>query len=269
MPVAHNGQTKLNYEVHGAGAETVVLVPGLGVAGAAWGPVTALLEGSHRVVVPDPRGSGASDTPDEPYTPDVVAADLRAVIDDAGADRIHLVGLSMGGMIAQDFALRHPDRVKSLVLLSTFAKGDAWFTRLFHFRRDLIRAVGLQEHFRLFVMMIFSPHAFRAVPETVARIDGLVRERPPDERAYLRQIDFCLEHDTSSELPGLRLPTLVISGAHDLLTPPELGRELAAAIPGARYEEFPLASHGLWLEHPQELAALLDEHVRANPSPYP
>jgi aminoacrylate hydrolase len=170
----------------------------------------------------------------------------------------------MGGMIAQDFALRNLERLKSLVLLSTLARPDAWFKRLFEFRRDLIKAVGLEQHYRLFVMFIFSPLAFRRIPQQIAAIDAAVKANPPDTSAYLRQIDFCLAHETTHELHALDAPTLVITGSHDILTPPQLGRELAASIPGAQFHEFPLASHGLWLEYTQELVGLIARHVNAH-----
>jgi 3-oxoadipate enol-lactonase len=259
---ATNAGAKLHYEVYGDGAETIVLIPGLGLRGAVWDPVTRLLEESYRVVVVEPRGSGDSATPDEPYTAELVAADLKAVLDDSGVDAGHLVGLSMGGMIAQDFVLAFPDRVNSLVLLSTFASPDQWFTRLFRFRKDLIHRMGILEHFRIYLMFVFSPFAFRNIPDVIARIETSLQQRPPDTEAYLRQIDYCLEHDVTPALSRVQVPTLVITGSHDFLTPVPLGKELAEAIPGAEYREFELASHGLWLEYSKELADACDEFIQ-------
>jgi len=263
MPYAQNHGIRLHYEVHGRGAETVVLIPGLGLSGPAWGPVTELFqERSYRVLVVEPRGSGESGTPDEPYTGETVASDLLSVLDAADADEAHLVGLSMGGMISQDFALRSPERVKSMVLLSTFGSPDQWFTRLFRFRSDLIREMGILEHFRVYLMFVFSPFAFRNIPDQIARIETTLQQRPPDTAAYLRQIDYCLEHDVSRELRGVRTPTLVITGSHDFLTPVPLGKELANAIPGADYRQFDGASHGLWLEYSEELVDTCDQFLK-------
>lgn len=263
MPDAENDGIKLHYEVHGRGAETAVLVPGLGLSGPAWGAVTKLFEErSYRVLVVEPRGSGDSDAPDEQYTGDTVASDLLTVLDAANVDEAHLVGLSMGGMISQDFVLRLPDRVKSLVLLSTFGSPDQWFTRLFRFRKDLIREMGILEHFRVYLMFVFSPFAFRNIPGEIAQIETSLRQRPPDTAAYLRQIDYCLEHDVSRDLEGVQAPTLVITGSHDFLTPTPLGRELADAIPGADYRQFEGASHGLWLEYPEELVETCDQFIK-------
>jgi len=263
VPYAHSAGTSLSFEMRGSGDETVALVPGLGLPGSAWGSVIdLLLERGYRVLAVDPRGSGASDKPDAPYTADVVAEDLRAVLEVGQAEPAHVVGLSMGGMIAQDFALRFPAMVKSLVLLSTFAAPDEWFTRLFRARRDLIERIGIVEHFRVYLMFVFSPMAFRAIPETITRVEQALRERPPDTRAYLRQIDYCLAHDSSGELGAVTVPTLVISGTHDFLTPAALGKELAALIPGAEHAELEGASHALWLEVPDRLVGLVDEFIR-------
>ena len=262
VPEALNGDTRLHFEVSGSGLETIALVPGLGLPGAAWGSVADLLARSHRVVVVDPRGSGASDKPDIPYTADVVAEDLRSVLKAAEVESAHLIGLSMGGMIAQDFALRFPAMVKSLVLLSTFAAPDAWFTRLFQARRQLIESVGIAEHFRIYLMFVFSPLAFRTIPEAIARVEQALNQQPPDTAAYLRQIDYCLGHDASVELPAIEAPTLVISGTHDFLTPAALGTELAALIPNAEHREFEGASHGLWLESPQRLVDVCEEFIQ-------
>jgi 3-oxoadipate enol-lactonase len=263
VPFAASRSASLFYETRGDGDESVVLVPGLGLPGAAWTSVIdLLLERGYRVVTIDPRGSGQSEKPDAPYTGDLVAEDLRAVIDALEAEAVHLVGLSMGGMIAQDFALRFPTRVKSLVLLSTFAAPDEWFIRLFEARRELISRVGILDHFRIYLMFIFSPVAFRTIPHVIDRVEKGLHEHPPDTQAYLRQIDYCLAHDCSTELHGLDVRTLVISGTHDFLTPAALGKQLAEAIPGAEYAEVDGASHGLWLEMPERLVGLIDEFIR-------
>jgi 3-oxoadipate enol-lactonase len=266
MPYARNGETSLYFEVRGEGKETIALVPGLGLPGSAWGAVADQLARHFRLLVIDPRGSGASDKPDAPYTADLVSADLRSVLEASETESAHVVGLSMGGMIAQDFAVQFPAMVKSLVLLSTFAEPDAWFTRLFETRRDLIEHVGIVEHFRVYLMFIFSPPAFRRIPETIDRIEQTFRQQPPDTAAYLRQIDYCLGHNASGELAAIQASTLVISGTHDFLIPPALAAELAALIPGAEHTEFEGASHGLWLESPERLAAVCEEFIERSKS---
>src|SRR6266568_1060117 len=129
MPHALSGDVRIHYTVDGDGPP-VLLIPGLGMSAATWTGVGGRLASTHRVIYADPRGSGESDTPDVPYTGEDVAADMVAVLDDAGVQRADVVGMSMGGMIAQHLALEHRDRVRSLTLVSTYAATDEWTRRV-------------------------------------------------------------------------------------------------------------------------------------------
>lgn len=261
MPEAISEGVRINYAEWGAGEEAVVLLPGLGMSCQTWAVHAEALAPTHRVLAVDPRGSGASETPDHPYTADTVAADVGAVLDAAGVDSAHLVGQSMGGMIAQDFALAEPDRVRSLTLVSTYASTDKWSGRVLAGRRRLIEAGGLPLQFSMSVFFVFSPRSFRQIPEFIEGIEARLADDPPDEAAYLRQIDYCLGHDADAGLARLSLPTLVVAGAEDLITSAIQNRELAELIPGSRYEEFEHASHGLIWEEPERFSALLAEFL--------
>ncbi len=264
MSWAQSGPYRLYYEVRGEG-EPLALVPGLGLSTLAWAQMVPRLEDAYRLVVVDPRGAGQSDKPDMSYTGELFAEDLAAVLDDVGVDRAHIVGLSMGGMIAQEFSIRFPDRVGSLILLSTYMATDDWSRRLFEVRRTMIERLGLIEHFKLSIMFVFSPAAFRNIREQVRAIESALIDNPPDQRAYLRQVQYCLEHDTTDRLARITAPTLVVTGSHDILTSPLQGRELAGGIPGAEYREFPGASHGLWLEEGEAFAVLVKEFLAGHP----
>lgn len=256
MAFAANRRANLYYEIHGDG-DPLLLIPGLGLTTRAWAHITPRLAEKHRVIVVDPRGAGNSDTADVPYTGELFAEDMTAVLDAAEAERAHVVGLSMGGMISQELAIRYPQRVASLILLSTYAAVDDWSRRLFEVRRTIIERLGLLEHFRMSIMFVFSPAAFRAIKDRVDAIEQALRQNPPDERAYLRQVAFCLEHDAVDQLARIMAPTLVVTGSADILTSPFQGRELAGWIPGATYREFPGPSHGLWLEAAAEFVELV------------
>lgn len=261
MATAQNDGVALYFEEHGAGDETIVLVPGLGLTAGAWTEVVDQLKDDYRVVAVDPRGAGRSDKPDVPYTGETNAADMRAIFDAVGIERAHFVGMSMGGMIGQEFAIRFPERVKSLVLASTYAATDVWSQRLFEVRKQMILELGLLDHFKLSIMFVFSPFAFRRMADQVAAIEASLTENPPDKNAYLRQLQFCMDHDTIDRLGQIRAPTLVITGLHDILTSPIQGRELTDWISGARYVEFPEASHGLIFEEVDEFSRLVREFV--------
>jgi 3-oxoadipate enol-lactonase len=259
MPRTRSGDIEINYTDRGSG-EAVVFLPGLGMSEATWGVHAERVARTHRALSIDPRGSGASDTPDEPYLPETVAADVVAVLDDVGVERAHVVGQSMGGMIAQDLALRHPERVRSLVLVSTFGTTDEWSRALMESRRRLIAAGGLPLQFAVSIHFVFSPKAFRELGPFIAGLQERLSTHPPDEAAYLRQIDYIAAHDALSRLSELTMPVLVVAGGDDMLTSAIQNRELAAAA-GARYEEFAEASHGLIWEEPDRFGALLDEHL--------
>ena len=238
-----------------------MLVPGLGMAEAVWADARGRLEPEYQVITVDPRGSGRSDKPQGPYRGDLVAADLEAVLDAARVERAHVVGMSMGGMIAQELALRAPERVASLMLVSTYAAPDQWARRVLEARRVLIERLGFAEQFRLAVHFVFSPKAFRTIPEFIAGLERRIAENPPDQEAYLSQLEYCLAHDATDRLGSLDLPTLVATGSDDVLTSRIQGRELAGLIPGARYHEIPETSHGMVWEEPELFARLISDFV--------
>ena len=260
MAYVNNAGVDLYYDVHGDG-EPVVFIPGLGLTAEAWGSVTSLLAEQVRVIVLDPRGAGRSDKPDVPYTPLSLAQDLVSILDAAEVERGHVVGLSMGGMIAQELGIRFPDRVASLVLLSTYAAPDDWSRRLFEVRRLMIERLGLLDHFKLSIMLVFSPVAFREMGDQVEAVERRLRDNPPDTSAYLRQLQYCLDHDTTDRLNRISAPTVVVTGSNDILTSPLQGRDLAEGIPGAIYREFEGASHGLWVEKADAVADMIRDWV--------
>lgn len=260
----HAGAT-IHFEVVGAGDSTLMMLPGLGLPGRGFGPLIEMLAEDRRVIVVDPRGSGASAAPDAPITPELVAGDALAVLDAAGVERADVLGLSMGGCIAQNLAIRHPDRVRSLVLLSTLARADRWFTQLLGFRRLLTERLGLATQQDLALCLLLSPQTFRDRPELVERLAAGMAQSPPDERAYLRQLDFVLGHDAAEGLAGVSVPALVITGKRDLLTPPTLAEPLAAALPNASCVLSDEGSHGLWIEQPEWLATQVRRFLAERP----
>jgi pimeloyl-ACP methyl ester carboxylesterase len=256
MPHAISNGARIHYTVEGDGPP-VLLIPGLGMSAATWAAVGGKLARSRRAIYADPRGSGESDTPDEPYTGPLVAADMAAVLDDAGVEQADVVGMSMGGMIAQHLAIEQPERVRTLTLVSTYATTDEWTARVLDERRWLIDQGGLAAQFRLSIFFVFSPQAFREMPDFIHGLEARLAEHPPDERAYRRQLEFCRTHDTAARLGGLQMPTMVVVGSHDVLTSPVLARELAELLPGTRYEEIAAASHGMIWEQSERISDLL------------
>ena len=223
MPTARSGQIDVYYEVHGVlvRAEPAVLIMGLGADHTAWGGLVPALARHRRVLVLDNRGCGRSARPPGPYSTAEMAADVVAALDDAGIARAHVVGLSLGGMIAQEMALGHARRVRSLVLVATAARADA------------------------------------ALAEAAAQS---VPAGPEEDRQGLRgQVEALLAHDTVARLSTIGAPTLVVLATADPLVAPALSRALARGIPRSLLREIPAGSHALQRERPGELAALLEE----------
>jgi pimeloyl-ACP methyl ester carboxylesterase len=241
------------YEWHGQAVGTpVVLVMGLGGDCTAWAFQLAALAPRYRVLVFDNRGAGRTDAPDVPYTTPGMAADLLGLLDGLGIDQAHLLGLSMGGAIAQEAALAAPGRVRSLQLHATWAGPSPYLEALIRAVRAVRAQLDREAFHRALAVWLFTPETFARQPELVELVVQRATGDPhaPPAHAYLRQLDAALGHDARARLPRLRCPTLVAVGSQDLLTPPPLSRELARLVPAARLEILDGAGHGALWEAP-------------------
>lgn len=246
----------------------VLLIQGVGVGGACWTPQVEALHGAYRCIFFDNRGFGASQPAGDAITADVMADDALALLDAEGWPDAHIVGHSMGGLLALLLARRAPQRVRSLALLCTFADG-AIPTRF----APWMLALGLksligsrQSQRRAFLDLVVSPADLGdADPDALAARFGELfgrdlADRPP---IILRQLRAIRGVDAGPFLGELRAPTLVVSGGLDRLAPGAAGKALAAGIPGARYIELPTASHALTITQAATINPLLREHFEA------
>jgi pimeloyl-ACP methyl ester carboxylesterase len=250
MPFAAANGIRLYYEWHGRDAgPPVVLVMGLGGDSTAWPLQLAALAPHHRVLVFDNRGAGRSDAPDVPYTTRGMADDLVGLLDALRVERAHLLGLSLGGAIAQEVALAAPERVASLQLHATWAGPDAYFQALVAAVRTARRELDREAFYRVLSVWLFTPRCFATQPELVELLVQRATNHPYPAPlgAYLRQTEAVLGHDTRDRLHRIRCPTLVAVGTRDLITPPHLSEDLARHISGARLALLPDLGHGgLW-----------------------
>jgi pimeloyl-ACP methyl ester carboxylesterase len=261
-----NGQT-LYFEVHGDGPP-LILVMGIGYDSGLWmlQQVPALSR-RFQVIVFDNRDAGRSSRALHPYTVADMADDVAGLMDALDLRRTHLLGLSMGGMIGQEFALRHPARLDRLVLAGCGAAPartacDPIRTWRWVKAHDARGDVFAGEQFA----WLFSS-AFRrnhdAVQQTMALLAA--NPHPIDPEAYGRQAEAYLQFDALDRLGDIRAPTLVVAGEQDLLTPPWIVREVARAIPGARFELIhgDGASHVVPLERPDDFNRLVVDFLTA------
>ncbi|MDQ6778617.1 MAG: alpha/beta hydrolase [Actinomycetota bacterium] len=245
MPTARSGDISIHYESTGAGAP-VLLVMGLGMnATGWWRTIPVLAEAGLRVLALDNRGVGRSDRPSGPYTTAEMADDAAAVLDADGVERAHIYGISLGGMIAQEIALRHPDRVERLVLGATTPGGthaiaaDDATLAFFHRRGQM----GAEEAVWASVPYNYSAHT-RA--EHGDRIAEDIRQRlrfPIEPEPYAAQLAAALGHDGYDRLARITAPTLVVHGTDDVMVPPANGSLLADRIPTAELVELPGTAH--------------------------
>ncbi len=265
MHKADNNGCAIHYTIDGAGGRDVVLIPGLGGSCVQMAGIRNALARHFRVITIDPRGGGESDHPDQPYTAADLVADTVAVMDACGSSAADFIGISFGAMIAQEVAIREPQRTRSLLLASSYAAADAWSRQMWQVRESLIENQGLRAHMELAVMFLFSPRTFRTEHETVERLQAAFAGLPDDSIGYRRQLAYCRDHDTTDRLHAIKASTHVVTGAEDILCSPLQGRELAEGILGASYEEIDGAAHLFMLSQPERFASLSREFIERVP----
>jgi 3-oxoadipate enol-lactonase len=248
----------LAYYVSGHGAP-VLMIQGLGGRAADWGSVPARLAPRFEVVTFDNRGTGKSDKPDTEYCLDVMADEAAAVLRAAGHERAHVVGLSMGGMIAQLFALRHPQRVRKLVLLSTTPGASHTVpptpAAMAALIPDMTQA---PEQLVLNAMRAIAAPGFAdAHPEVLNDIVHTAMQAPTPQFVFMRQMSAIMASDRYADLPTIDAPTLVIHGDADPLVPYANAELLAERIPDARLVTLRGCGHLAMWEQPEELARVL------------
>jgi 3-oxoadipate enol-lactonase len=249
MGLVENQGARIYWDEQGAG-EPILLLMGLAFTSDMWYRVRPALASQYRTLALDNRGVGRSDVPPGPYSIALMASDAAAVLDAAGVESAHVFGVSMGGMIAQEFALQYPDRVRSLVLGCTAAGGPT-AVRAEQAAIDMLMArsrMTPDEAAEAAVPFIYDPGTPRE------RIDeDLAIRRPwyPRPEAYMAQLMGILGWEAYSRLATIRVPTLVIHGESDRLVPPGNGKLIAERIPGAKLVIIPHASHLFITDQPE------------------
>jgi pimeloyl-ACP methyl ester carboxylesterase len=248
MPFVENLGARIHWDEEGNGAP-LLLIMGLGWASYAWYRSRPVLSEKYRTIALDNRGVGRSDVPPGPYSMAQMAADAAAVLNAARVNTAHIFGVSMGGMIAQEFALQYRHKVRSLILGCTAAGGP-----------EAVRAE--QEALQVLMTRGQDPDAFakainpfiydNATPTERIQEDTAVRRKwyPPAD-AYFAQLQAIMAWEAYSRLAQISAPTLVIHGENDRLVPPQNGKLIAGRIPGAKLVVLPRASHIFTTDQPE------------------
>ncbi len=265
MPTVDAGGHELHYLRAGEG-EPLLLIQGMSATHLAWGrPFLDEVERSFEAIVFDNRGMGLSGEAELPFTVADMAADTVALLDALGLETVHVAGISMGGMIAQELALAHPGRVRSLTIGGSYCGGPGSTLMAPEDLQMLGAAYASGEPERVLRAMweINMSPGFRADDSRFAAFAEMGTQLPAPRAVVMQQMRACGAHDTHSRLAGVDLPTLVIHGDADRLLGYANGVEIAAAIPGARLETLEGVGHMFWWEQPERAAALIRDHALA------
>ena len=265
MPLAQVGDIELDYERSGSGPPLLMI---MGMSGTAlhWTePFLDALRPEFEVVVYDHRGVGASTRLDGPLTIAQLAEDAAGLIAALELDSPHVLGISMGGMIAQELALAHPEQVHTLTLGCTYCGGEGSVLAAPQDLQELTQAMlsgDRQRALRAGFEINVSPAAVGANGNW-ERFVAIAEQRAVAVEVVMTQMQACMAHDANARLEQLSMPTLVIHGTADRLLPFANGQLIASRIPGARLELLDGIGHMFWWEQPERSAELIRSHALA------
>jgi 3-oxoadipate enol-lactonase len=264
MSTADVNGISINYRLEGDGPETVVLVNGLADDLESWGYQTpALVEAGFRVLTFDNRGVGLSGAPAGPYTTKLFAQDTKALVDSLGLTDFHLLGVSMGGMIVQEYALAYPGDLRSLIPACTYAAPGPFCSRMFALWEEMAPVMGLASVMQDVTLWAFTQEFFETRPEELAEFEGAMATLAMPVDAYLAQLSSIQTHDATARLSQIAVPTTVIAGEEDILIPVELTRRLQQGIAGSEWVTVPGGHACIW-EHPDPFNDAVIAHVRTH-----
>lgn len=257
MPKIQVNGIELFYEIKGTG-EPLLLIAGFMCDRAYWSLLMPSLITQYRVIRFDNRGIGQSSAPDSPYSIQQMANDAAALLDILGIEKAHVVGHSMGGQIAQELALTHPQKIQSLILLSSFAKGNEKFNTIIKTWGDIAAKLDLELYEKVVLPWIFTEN-FYAIPGMVDQLIEWAINYPfaPIAHGLYHQSRAIINHDTTNRLQYIKCPTLVLVGKQDILTPVKFSEQLAQGIPNAELVIIEDGGHSFLIESPESVAQFM------------
>lgn len=263
MPYLQTPSVKLYYEEMGAGPETIVFSHGLLWSHKMFRAQMEYFSDRYRVIAYDHRGQGQSEVTKNGYDMDTLTHDALAVLNELGVERCHFAGLSMGGFVAMRMAIRHPERMQSLILLETSAQAEP--------QENVPRYRMLNTMVRLFgagavkgpVMKIMFGQSFLQDEDRRDLRQKWARELTANKRSITRAVKGVIDRDAVSadQLATIHCPTLIVVGEEDVATVPEKSEYMAEHIPGARLVRIPRAGHTSTVEEPQQVNQALDQFL--------
>jgi pimeloyl-ACP methyl ester carboxylesterase len=246
MPKAKINGITIDYMVEGQG-EPLIMIIGLGSDQSNWRLQTGLFKKYYRTITFDNRGVGKSDKPTGPYTINMMAEDTISLMDHLGIEKTHLLGVSMGGMIAQELAINHPERVDKLVLGCTFARrnGTSGFSSevtraLEAYDRSSRDVASLRNLVNIIINLSFNKRSYRILALPLMKV--AIRTSTLD--GFIDQLEAVLAHDAADRLGQIKAPTLVMTGTEDRVIKPVSSEVIANLLPRAKLVKVEGGSHG-------------------------
>lgn len=265
MPTIQTNGINLYYEERGSG-EPLLLIMGITADGSVWEPHVSAWEKHYRCLLPDNRGVGKSGKPSGEYTTAQMADDHAGLLAQLGLGKVRVVGVSMGGAIALQLALRHPDKVSSMVLMCPWARCDAMAKGIFEHMVDC-KARFTPEEFSLYIqLLIFSKTSWDNEEKRVELEEGRKQDPPFPQPLHglAGQAAACINHNVYDQLDSIKAPTLVIGGEADIFTPPWMGKEIADAIPNAELYLYEKLGHAFHFENTEDFNSRVEEWLMKN-----
>ena len=261
MPKETIGKIKMNYEVSGSG-EPVVLITGLSGDISFWQGMVPILSHQFKVIAFDNRDSGLTECPDEPLDIWMLADDVVLLMDHLSIKKAHILGWSMGGNIAQEIALRHPERIASMTLVSTYMRRPSRSSYVMNTMVDSVRSGGdIECLFKVMQSYCMTEEDFKRREEKGVDTPGRFTSTLEQFASQLAAVD---RFDSRQRAKGIRVPTRVVHGKADIMVAPRLGEELASQIEGA---DMVLIEGGGHTMTPKKYAWAFMEHAGKHPIP--
>jgi 3-oxoadipate enol-lactonase len=252
MPTASLNGIDIHYLVEGDGPETIVLINGLADDVETWVfQMEDFLNAGYRVLRFDNRGVGMTSAPSGPYTSRMLADDAKALVDELGLRDFHLMGVSMGGMIAQEYAINYGDDLRTVTLACTYAAPGPFCSRMFSMWQDMAPVNGVPFIMRDVTLWAFTVPFFEEREDEAKEFEEAMAAMDIPVEAYLSQLNVIQTHDTTGRLDAMSTPTLVLAGEEDILIPVRLSKRLREQIPGADWATS-TGGHACMWEHPAE-----------------
>jgi len=262
MPMTSVNDIDVNYKLEGDGPETIVLINGLADDLESWAfQIDDFLSAGYRVLRFDNRGIGASSKPAGPYSSRMLADDAKALVDSLGITDFHLMGVSMGGMIAQEYALAYAGDLRTATFACTYAAPGPFCSRMFAMWELMAPVTGVPFIMRDVTLWAFTVPFFEERGEEAAEFETAMRYMDQPVHAYLAQLAVIQQHDTTPRLGQLKVPALVLAGEQDILIPASLSRRLADQVPGAEWATTKGGHACLW-EYPAEFNQAFLEFIK-------